>query len=393
MFKKVSWIIVLVMLLSVSSLACSVLGGGGSEATAVPVPTEAPAAAVESPTQPSAAAEPAAAPTSEPAAAPTTASADTAAPPPPAAALNIENINGAPFDSYRFAMNMTFSGTDANGAAVTEEVNADYIISSDPPGKNVVMNITSSDPTAEDIGQITMTQIGDTAYMVIPGMGGCITSSGQDLMQDNPFADMLDPNGFLDNLDNAQYQGEETINDIRTLHYTFDATALTVATTEGVEDAEGNLYIAKDGGYMVRLVMDVRGVKDLLATGSNDTGDMHMEYNLSDVNEPVELAPPPECEGQANGDTGYPMPDDAYEVSSLSGLVSYKTALTADEVTTFYEDALTADGWMKDEDSSFAGGGSALLSFTRGSETLSVTINPDEASGDTAVMLMSDDGG
>ncbi|MCP4425568.1 MAG: hypothetical protein GY803_13825 [Chloroflexi bacterium] len=399
MFKKLSWILALILLLSLPALACGPFGGDEeAEATAVPAPpdTEEPAepAAVDEPaaeptTPPPAVEEPTEEPAEEPEPTAETAVEPDEAPPLDDSVLQLSTINELPFDSYRLTLALDFTGVKADGEEVNQIMSADFAFSTEPPANSMSITFTGIE---EDMGMdsIEMAQIEETTYMVIPEMG-CITTQGEDMFQDNPFAEMLAPDEFLQNLEDAQYEGEETVNGILTLHYSIDKEALQTTGDNELESGEGHLYIAKDGGFLVRMVMDATGKIDFFEEGVDQDGDMHIEINLTNVDEPVDIVMPAGCEGEAaGGGSEFPMVDDAYEISSFGGVVSYKTALTTEEVLAFYDEALAAEGWTKDEDGSFVGGGSALVSFTREDESLNLTIGPDDDTGDTFVVLLSE---
>ncbi len=392
MFKRLNWILALIMLLSLPALACGVFGGDEAEPTAVPPAAE--PAEVEA-----AAPEPAADPTTEPTAEPVAETAvaeppvqepaaeESEAPPVPASALDLASINQLPFDSYRIEMVLEFSGVKADGTEVNQAMNANFAVVVDPPANSMSMGFSGIEE-AMGMDTIEMAQIEDTTYMVLPEMG-CITTQGQDILQDNPFADMLAPNEFMSDLEDAKYEGEETINNIRTRHYSFDKFAFGDTGTDEIEEAEGHIYIAKDGDFLVRMVIDASGQIDFFDEGVDQDGELHIEINLTDVDENVEIVMPAGCEGQTGSGSEFPMMGDAYEVSSLPGLVSYKTDATTDETLLFYEEALMAEGWVKDEAGSFVGGGSALVAFSRDGESLNLSISPDD-NGGTFVVLISE---
>ncbi len=399
--KKMRWIVMLLLLLSLPALACSLFGKSDAEATAVPVaePAEGSAPASEpalEPTLPPLPTEEPAAPAETTGAEPETApTGETAVSAPPVvldSALDFTNISESPFDSYRFVMLLDFVGVDANGAEVTQTLNADFAFSKEPPATSMVMRFTGFD-TGAGMDEIEMAQIADTTYMVIPEMG-CITTGGQDIFQDNPFADMLKPDQFLNNSENAKYEGEETINDIRTLHYSFDKFAMSGSDTDEVDEVDGHLYISKEDGFLVRMVVDATGNMNFLGDGSDQSGNLHVEINLTDVDKPVEIAMPAGCEAGADeAGNDFPMLDDAYEITSFSGVLTYKSDLTADEILAFYDKALTAEGWVKDEAGSFVGEGMARVPYGREGESISLTISPDADRGGNYVVLLNEIGG
>lgn len=393
--RRIHWFVLLVLLLSLPALACGGFGGGDEEATAVPeaapAETEVEEAAPEATAVPSTAEES----DMETAVEPTVTEEMTEEPTPALdSALSLDTIDELPFNSYRITMMLEVTGTDANGEEVTQSLNSNFAISNDPQIMNIVMSFSGMD---EMVGaeSIEMAQVEGTSYMVIPEMG-CITTSSSDILEENPFADMMNPGQFLNDVNEPKYEGEETINGIETRHYTFDKFALTDANPDEIKEADGHVYIAKDGDFLVRMVVDATGQVDLFDQGLIEDGQMHVEINLTDVDVPLEAAIPEACaaeDGTAGGvNSEFPILEDATEVTSFAGILSYQTASSTEDALAFYDDALAAEGWTKDEASSFVTDGSALVNYTQDGVTLSLTITANEEGGGSYVVLLSEEG-
>jgi hypothetical protein len=124
---------------------------------------------------------------------------------------------------------------------------------------------------------------------------------------------------------------------------------------------------------------------------------MHVEINLIDIDVPVEAAIPAACmaeDGSVGGaSSDFPMLDDASEVTSFAGVLSYQTASPMEDIVAYYDDALANEGWVKDEEGSFIASGNALVSYTRDGVSLSVTVSPNEDTGGNYVILLSEEEG
>lgn len=391
MLRRMYWIVVLLLLLSLPALACGPFGGGEAEATAVPeaVPTE----VVAEEAMPEATAVPEATTETVEEPAPTEATATETEPTLPESALTLNAIEELPFNSYHIAMVLEVTGTDADGQEVNQSINSDFAISNDPQIMNLAMSFSGIDDTMGGMNSIEMAQVEGTSYMVIPEMG-CVTTSGGDILEENPFTSMMQPSQFLNNLDKTKYEGQETINGIRTRHYSFDESAMTGTDLTDIQDAEGHIYIAEDGDFLVRMTLDATGKVDLFDQGLTDDGQMHIEVNLTDVDVPIEAAIPEACvtEGGTTGgaNSDFPMLENATEVTSFAGVLSYQTTSSMEDILAFYDDALTAEGWVKDEEGSFVSSGSALVNYTQDGVTLNLTISPNEQGSGNYVILLSD---
>jgi len=396
MRNKLYWLTILVLLLGLLA-AC---GSKNEEPTAEPT-TNTAAQPVENTAEQPAAAEPTAEPTAaeEPTSQPTEAPAPTEVPmveptaveAPPAD--NLETLDfstltdESQFSSFNYVFAFSTTTTNDAGEETTQTVTADIKLVKEPPASSFVMSMDGFDAETGGIGEISMTQIGDTSYTIIPGMG-CIPSP---VTADDPFADMtstFSPNSMLNDMDVSQVkrvQPNETINGIEVRHYTFDQNLLNMTADPGqkVDFADGHLYIAENGGYLVKMVMDMQGSGfSVFGESNTDTNEtVHFEYTLVSVNEPLDITLPAECDASASG-SDYPMLEDASDVSSFAGIVSYHSDATLEDAVSFYETELAALGYTKDENGSFVVSGSAILVFAQeGADTINLIINTDDAGG------------
>lgn len=408
--KTFQWIIIFMILMGMTSLACSAFGG--NEETTEP-PTEAPEAALpeeESPEEtapePTAVPEPTDAPeptaesaaaesesddsqtsdsesddeeTSEPAASAAEAQAKT---------LNVSAITQPDeLNSYRMIMDGETITTDEAGEEIIEAFVIDIAFSNDPEAMSLTMSIEGAEE-AEEFGEIAMTQVDGVSYMVIPGVGCITTTEAESFGQDDPFAELGDASIFMEDFGDADFIGEEVINGIDTLHYAFDETSL-IDETADVEWVEGHVYVAKEGGWLVRLSMEGEGVFDEIAE-EPEFGTMRIQIDITDINQPLEFPIPADCEGEGAGGTEWPIMADAYEVSSFGGFLTYKTDLPLAEVLTFYREELAAAGWEESENESFTSEDASILTYYRGEESLNLSIvKEDDASDTLSVLIVS----
>jgi len=293
------------------------------------------------------------------------------------------------FDSYKLTMDMAFNGNDINGKAVTQTLFAEISYVADPLAMGMIMSGEGIEG-AEGFEEINMAQIDGTSYVVFPGLG-CISSgvTGTDLLDENPFGDVVNPETFLDEIDRATRIGEETVNGISSIHYTFDESAM--KNQGDFEEAEGHLYIAKEGNFLVRMTLDGEGDIDLLDQGSNQKGTIHLELNITDINQSIEIQLPPGCEEGSSSGVELPMLDDAFETSSFSGFFSYRSNASVEEAVAFYQEALPAEGWIFLEDESFASSG--ILAYEKENQSIDLMISADSSGEGISVSIFSEDSG
>lgn len=385
--KRLTLSLFLILLLLVLSIASC---GRDDEDTdgATPVPPTATMASV--PVEPAAASTPTVTPMPP-----------TATPEPTAeeeALLTAEQLASLDeLDSYRAYTLIASQGTAIDGSEedITIEVATAY--TSDPVARYVQMKIADEDSdTVDDTGSGTLEfyQLGDNFYASFEETW--VQMSGQETPFEDPDSEFLMNSGaLLSDLDNLERQRpDEQINGVDSRHYTFeeDALAAWLSPEAGAVTAKGEVWIAKDGDYVTRYVLDVEieeSAGGLLAPTLSQ-GTLHMEFELSDVNSDIVIEIPKDAATQAAlagfDDGPFPVPTDATTTMSSAEFTILLTELTSEETQAFYEEALSAQGWTLNEDATGGFGDFMSMEFSKGPLTLSLLISPDEASGKTQVM-------
>lgn len=80
---------------------------------------------------------------------------------------------------------------------------------------------------------------------------------------------------------------DETVNGIPCQHYVYDVSNL--PSDAGMTAAQGDIWVARDGGYVVRLTLDGHGTYSGTYSSS---GTLQLVYDLYDVNAPITITPP-----------------------------------------------------------------------------------------------------
>jgi hypothetical protein len=284
------------------------------------------------------------------------------------------------FSSFSSEFTMSWSGTDEAGNPVEGSYTVNQSQTTDPLATYMHWESISSDQPAGS--SFEMVQIGDVSYINSPGAEGeedsCITTStqGSTPEQSPPFS----PDTWMSGSDLSTAQviaADESVNGVSTRHYR--QTNVEGAAMAGFTTYEVNIWIANDGGYVVRQTLVAEG--DLVTTGVGE-GSMEWEYNLLDVNGPVTIAPPENCEAPVGVD--FPKMADAAEVASFGTTLTYTTAAPIADVVAFYNDQLPALGWTAGTASTDVPG-MATLEFTRGDEKVTFLIT--ESEGKTSVLI------
>jgi hypothetical protein len=385
--KHVSWLIMLL----VFSLALAACGGDEPE-----VVVEEPAVVVE----PTAVTEEETSSQPEPAVLPTANPTDVAEveSPPQQTIIAIDELEIAKLEeltSYRYDMVIEVAGKNADGTESTQTMLMNLAVSTDPPATSMTMTAEGTADMA-DVGTIEFTQIGDSSYIVMADMGCMVLpAEGEGAISSEELTENFSPDDIMENLDNVTFVGKEKINGIDVLHYTYDETAMKAEDAVGIESAEGHIYVAEDGGYMVRSIMDIVGSSAFAAdmgTEAFQSATTHIEMNLTDVNEDVVITPPAACEGQELPEAmDWPMLPDAADTISFGGMASYTTETSAEDAIAFYTESMVEMGYSLDESGTLVTENSGFLSFVNeNDETVMVTISQDPSSGLTSITIMAD---
>lgn len=237
----------------------------------------------------------------------------------------------------------------------------------------------------EQPGTLEFIRLGDTSYMYNANAEDgqqCISFSGD---RANAMPEQIyNAQDLIGSVEQAKLVGSgETVNGIATTHYRFDqASAITI---NGISQATGDIWIAQDGGYLVKYVGTASG-QGGEAFGEQGEGTMSWEYNLTDVGAVQEIALPEACAGQgASGDI--PAPPDAAERASFGGMQTFVTTASVDDVVAFYRAEMPAQGWTAGEERLLAR--VANLTFSKEGRKLTITITSD---GSKTNVLVADQG-
>ena len=210
--------------------------------------------------------------------------------------LTADNNYGEPdVDSYQLSLRFESTLTGADGSVT----NGGIFIEG---ARDVVNNASTFSATATgtaDFGSgqlFSFTQVDEMTYFILPN-GSCFATQGS-----NPNADLFTvfvaDGGILGDLEGAQsgIPPIETVNDVLTNHYVFNETNLdaTDPTTPDVTSVNGDIYLAADGDYVVRIVMEGQGSSTLL-NGIDGDGAIEYELNYFDFDEPVAITIPEGC--------------------------------------------------------------------------------------------------
>ena len=392
-------LIVIILSLALLFAAC---GGGEAEQA---VDTGGEKTAVEATSTPMA--EPTDTPVPEPTDTPVPQPTDTPEPEPtdtpePEQELNLSSVAKPEelFDSFRSRGN--FGVTIQYGSGESEEQNMifemDWVNSDNEYGGDMSMVMSGFGQMEEGApDEMAIYAVDENMYMDI---GGEWISSPRDPSELDSMSSVFQtPEDFANQLEDFDKVGKETINGVKTIHYKYEGislfenffTAEDLALQENLSKVGGDIWVAEDGGWVVKMSYQMSG-EDIPDDGSGqgaiDLADITWNfeiYEIDTLNE-IELpadAPEPGDVGIPGFEAGeFPVPDETAMQGGFGGIYMLESALAESEVNTFYDDKLIELGWSKEE--------GFMPTWTKGNVSFTLMITPNDAGG-TSIMIMAEE--
>lgn len=400
MNKQLRWIGVLILLLALAGLACNALTGGNE-----PAATDTPNDTSDDTTVDTPSSEDSTASTDDTG----TASEDTGQPEAAPTAEGPQTLDVAGLasglnsvSSYRAHMIFNFERTNAAGEVETLNMTMESERVVNPPALHTIITL-EGDSEAAAVGIVETIVVDGMSYTTVSGLGCFAEEATDDDLDDDPFQDLFDDD-FLGDIKGAErVMPDEVINGVDTYHFVFDEEDVNDLDNE-IEELDGHIYIAKEGGYVVRLTMDGTGRVDVFddeleGSGDDDQlGTIHVELNTTDVNQPVDIQAPADCSSFDFDDLGnldgtgtdatnlpYPVIEQNHDLFTFQGILTYQTETPFDEVVSFYQTEMPAAGFTPVESGSLVTEGSAFLQYMQNDSLYYVTIS--ESNGAVDVMI------
>lgn len=271
--------------------------------------------------------------------------------------------------SYQATLTFAFNGTQAGQPVAWTRTYALLVSGAPAAARQVTIDVTGAEPQQRWLAEAGGVQYerlnaaGCTAVVVAPG---------------GSLAEQWELARFLNAAIGAEPAGSETVNDVPAAHYTFDQRAF--GSQAPVHTAVGAVWVAEDGGYVVRYTLTVTGGADYFGEGIDGT--LTWDYALTAANQPVTITVPADC---PPGLIAAPMLPDAAAVQNEPGLLSYTTASSVADTAAFYQAELPARGWQLPAEPTIKDI-VAMLRFVQDAQQLTVLIANDGSS--TSVQLV-----
>lgn len=230
--------------------------------------------------------------------------------------------------SYRQSLVLAFDGTVA-GAETHSKTSVRRTVLRQPAAE-----ITWIEIDAEP--QQMYVRVGEVSYQQSGADGACSAQPAEPLSSDAPEVFQIHN---LPAVSGASAAGEENVNGVLSMHYTFDESAIGRA---GELKAKGDLWVAKDGGYVTKYSLSMTGEGDQLGPGVSGT--QTWEYMLT---EPNAVSTPDLPAGCAVGQVEdiAPITPDASSILRLPGFLQFSTPMAPEQAAQFYKDQSASLQW------------------------------------------------
>ncbi|HMR64381.1 MAG TPA: hypothetical protein PKE64_10255 [Anaerolineae bacterium] len=176
----------------------------------------------------------------------------------------------------------------------------------------------------------------------------------------------------------------QTLNGLETNYYTFTQADLT-SPQVAFDQAAGEMWVLQPQNIVVsyELSATVRILNPMPNAALIDTGTIRVSYRLSQINQPVTIKPP--FKARSSPLLALPRPADAELTAVYPSLIEYTSASSPYSTTIFLRDRLMTLGWTPVLTNVFEE--KAQLGFTKGDQTATILVNPNEANNGATVVL------
>ena len=275
----------------------------------------------------------------------------------------------ADLSSYKSSLIMTFDGT-RDGQA--EKWSKTYVMLSvkDPQARQWTIEKTGD---FSNLDPVFLAEMDGVGY----ARGGEEACNATAIGEGDSLTSRLELASLLTGVIGADEAGQETVNTIAATHYTFDQRAL---GEQDLTESTGEMWVASEGGYIVKYLLTSKGKSDYFGEGLEGT--LALDYELTDPDKAVTITLPEDC---PPGMVDAPQLQNASNLTSSPGLLTYDTSTSLADAIAFYQKELEGLGWKAQGDPGVSES-RAILNYTQSDQTMSVIITA--GNGITTVQIM-----
>lgn len=279
--------------------------------------------------------------------------------------------------SYTSTFTMNVDGAKADGSPVAQELRIEQRVDTAQNARAIFVTTTLNGQRQD--GSYELYQIKDAAYMLSQAGGAesCLffsSTSATSLPNSSP-------SDFLGDFSGVRLVSKgESVNGLLADHYSVSSQTL----MSGFGFTKGDVWIDPSTAIVVRTIGEgqVSASTDLLGE-EVASGSVLWEYNLTGLNQPVEIALPEACVESAGQSADYPIPENAVDVANYSGFVSFTSPDSMQTVADFYRTQLPAQGWETNETMSTE----AVIMIAAGKDDVVINVMITSTGSGTSVVI------
>ena len=188
------------------------------------------------------------------------------------------------------------------------------------------------------------------------------------------------------NLENAKLiQADEMVNGVKSDHYQVSNVSLSDSI---VTKDPADIWVAQDGGYVVRFTGKGEGVTTSLTVGATVTGEMTWQYELTDINQISAIEIPQIClDASQNAQQDLPILDNPVELNVLGQIITYKSTESSEQAANFYKEKMSNLGYDLTSDLSYSGLYNFI--FIKDGKNVNISIF-EEDDGGSSIMIIKE---
>lgn len=254
-------------------------------------------------------------------------------------------------DSFRMTAVITWTNVMTDGTSESGTMEMRNEIDRASESSRFTMSGEWPDMTGglgSDGGMMELVQIGSSMYMN-SGDGEWVTMqmSAEDVQ--DQFGWDADPSEFAHGT--GTFVKTETANGYAAKRYHYSESGVGDLGFGQVDESSSDVWVAEVGSgadaatVIVKVDTTFSGVD---IAGTEWSGGMQVD--VTDINEPVVIAPPEGVEPPGMPED-VPIMDGAANVQSMMGINTFEVDATVDEVIAFYDDEMPANGWTAGDNS------------------------------------------
>lgn len=176
------------------------------------------------------------------------------------------------------------------------------------------------------------------------------------------------------------------VNDILTDHYLIVDLKM---TNSNLEKANGEIWIAQNGGFIVRFAGIATGESVSVVDGVQGTGTIEWDFNLSEVNQIAEITLPETCRLLTEGGINdIPVPENAVEVTKMGSMLSFLVPDEPAKLAEFYRMEMVNVGYQLKEEIVYEN--FYAYTFEKAEETVTLILALGKESGSEATIILEE---